>query len=53
VSSPAIASLIARRLLVNYRLDPEAAARVPPPGMRPLLRHGHAVGGIRLIRPAV
>jgi hypothetical protein len=47
-----IASLIARRLLVNYRLEPGAAARVLPPGMRPLLSHGHAVGGICLIRLA-
>jgi hypothetical protein len=42
--------MIERRLLVNYRIEPEAAARVLPPGMRPLLRRGHAVGGICLIR---
>lgn len=52
MSRPAIASLIERRLLVNFRLDPEAAARTLPEGMRPLLRRGHAVGGICLIRLA-
>ncbi len=50
VSRPAIASLIERRLLVNFRLDPEAAARILPAGTRPLLRSGHAVGGLWLIR---
>ena len=45
-----IASLIERRLLVNYRIDPEAVARVLPEGMRPELCNGHAVGGICLIR---
>ncbi|MBR7836637.1 DUF2071 domain-containing protein [Actinospica durhamensis] len=52
MSRSAIASLIERRLLVNFRLDPEAAARILPAGTRPLLRRGHAVGGICLIRLA-
>ena len=52
MSHSAIASLIERRLLVNFRLDPEAAARILPPGTRPLLCRGHAVGGICLIRLA-
>ena len=50
LKSPVIASTIERRLLVNYRLDPEAAARVLPRGMRPDLANGYAVGGICLIR---
>jgi hypothetical protein len=45
-----IASTIERRLLVNYRLDPEAATRLLPRGMRPDLANGYAVGGICLIR---
>lgn len=50
MNGPAMASVIERRLLVNYRLDPEAAARLLPPGMRPDLANGYAVGGICLIR---
>ncbi|WP_051450581.1 DUF2071 domain-containing protein [Actinospica robiniae] len=52
MSRPAIASFVERRLLVNFRLDPETTARILPAGMRPLLRRGHAVGGICLIRLA-
>lgn len=48
--TPTIASRIERRLLVNYRLDPEAAARILPSGLRPDLASGFAVGGICLIR---
>lgn len=50
LTGPAMASVIQRRLLVNYRLDPEVAARVLPRGMRPDLVNGYAVGGICLIR---
>lgn len=50
VRAPMMASVIARRLLVNYRLDPVAAARMLPRGMRPDLANGYAVGGICLIR---
>lgn len=52
MSRPAIASFIERRLLVNFRLDPDVTARILPEGTRPLLRRGHAVGGICLIRLA-
>ena len=52
VTRMAMASVIQRRLLVNYRLDPAAAARVLPRGMRPDLANGYAVGGICLIRLA-
>lgn len=47
---PRIASEIDRRLLVNYRIDPEVAARVVPAPFRPQLVDGHAVAGICLIR---
>ncbi|MFJ5643654.1 DUF2071 domain-containing protein [Streptomyces sp. NPDC093223] len=47
---PRLASVIERRLLVNYRIDPAAAARLLPQPLRPHLVHGHAVGGICLLR---
>jgi Uncharacterized conserved protein (COG2071) len=47
---PAMSSVIERRLLVNYRLDPAAAARLLPTPLRPQLVNGWAVAGICLIR---
>lgn len=47
---PAITGLIRRRLLVNYRIAPEAARRVIPEPFRPKLVNGFAIGGICLIR---
>ena len=47
---PSISGLIRRRLLVNYRVDPEIAARQLPEGFRPKLHRGHAIAGICLIR---
>lgn len=47
---PRLASVIERRLLVNYRVEPEAAARQLPAGLRPQLIRGHAVAGICLLR---
>ena len=47
---PALEGLIDRRLLVNYRVDPEIAARWLPAPFRPQLVHGFAVAGICLIR---
>jgi hypothetical protein len=41
---------IERRLLVNYRIDPEAVTRVLPPPFRPQLVSGWAVGGVCFIR---
>ncbi len=41
---------IERRLLINYRIDPEVASRHIPSPFRPLLVSGWAVGGICLIR---
>jgi hypothetical protein len=41
---------IERRLLVNYRIDPEAVMRLLPAPFRPQLVSGWAVGGVCLIR---
>jgi hypothetical protein len=47
---PIIAATIERRLLVNYRVDPDALERVLPAGFRPHLVNGVGVAGICLIR---
>ena len=47
---PAVHGVIARRLLVNYRVDPDAIARVLPPPFVPKLVNGQAIAGICLIR---
>ena len=39
-----------RRILVNYRLPPEAVAAMLPPPFRPHLVRGHGLAGICLIR---
>ena len=41
---------IARRLLVNFRVDPDVARRLLPRGFEPKLVRGYAVGGICLVR---
>jgi hypothetical protein len=45
-----MSSVIERRLLVNYRVDPAVAAHLLPPPLRPQLVNGWAVAGICLIR---
>jgi hypothetical protein len=47
---PTMSSVIERRLLVNYRVDPAAAASLLPTPLRPQLVNGWAVAGICLIR---
>jgi hypothetical protein len=47
---PAITGLIRRRLLVNYRVEPEAIGKILPEGFRPKLHQGNAIAGICLIR---
>ncbi|GHF76244.1 hypothetical protein GCM10018790_62700 [Kitasatospora xanthocidica] len=47
---PYLSTVIERRLLVNYRVAPDAAARLLPGPLRPQLVHGHAVAGICLLR---
>lgn len=41
---------IERRLLVNYRIDPEVVKRLLPASFRPQLVSGWAVGGVCFIR---
>jgi hypothetical protein len=43
-------SIVERRLLVNYRVETQVAARLLPTGLRPQLHRGYAVAGICLIR---
>jgi hypothetical protein len=50
MKQPSVSGVVERRLLVNYRVDPEVAARVLPPPLRPQLVAGWAVAGICLIR---
>jgi hypothetical protein len=45
-----MSSIIERRLLVNYRVDPEVTASLLPAPLRPQLVNGWAVAGICLIR---
>lgn len=47
---PVMSGLIDRRVLVNYRVDPDALARVLPAPFRPQLVAGLGVAGICLIR---
>lgn len=48
--APTMRATIQRRLLVNYRVAPEALAAVVPPPFRPVLVGGYGVAGICLIR---
>ena len=47
---PLIQGLIARRILVNYRVRPEVARLFVPPPFRPRLVGGFALAGVCLIR---
>ena len=47
---PVIQGLIKRRLLVNYRADPEVVRPLLPVPFRPKLRHDYAIVGVCLIR---
>ena len=46
---PEVKGKVERRLLVNYRVDPETIARVLPPPFRPQLVGGAAVAGIGVV----
>ena len=50
LSLPTISGLIRRRILVNFRVDPECIADTLPAPFRPKLLDGAAVAGICLIR---
>lgn len=47
---PVIQGIIDRRVLANFRIDPEVMAAALPRPFRPLLFNGFAIGGICLIR---
>lgn len=47
---PVMRGLIDRRILVNYRVDPDALAALLPEPFRPQLVRGHGIAGICLIR---
>jgi hypothetical protein len=50
VKLPSIEGTIRRRLLLNYRVDPEVISRILPAPFEPKLHRGHAIAGICLIR---
>ena len=45
-----LAGTIERRLLINYRVDPDIAADILPPPFKPALVGGYAIAGICLIQ---
>jgi hypothetical protein len=47
---PSIRGVIKRRLLVNFRVDPDVVQRFLPEGLSPKLQGAHAIAGICLIR---
>jgi uncharacterized protein YqjF (DUF2071 family) len=47
---PTIQGVIRRRILVNFRVEPEVIQRLLPTRFRPKLQDGYAVAGICLIR---
>ena len=47
---PVLRGVIDRRILANYRIEAEVAARIIPSPFRPKLVNGFALGGICLIR---
>jgi len=47
---PTIAGLIRRRLLINYRVDPQIIERLLPRPLAPKIHNGHAIAGLCLIR---
>ncbi len=47
---PAIAGIIRRRLLLNFRANPDMVQALLPEGLRPKLHQGSAIIGICLIR---
>lgn len=46
----AIKGIIDRRILVNYRIDPEIMSQYLPRPFKPKIKNGYAIGGICLIR---
>jgi hypothetical protein len=50
VRTPTIQATIQRRILVNYRVDPDVLSLLLPEPFRPVLVGGYGVAGICLIR---
>ena len=48
--APSLRTVIERRLLINYRVDPDLLARLLPAPFRPELVNGYGIAGICLIR---
>jgi hypothetical protein len=49
---PALKGTIKRRMLINFRVDPEVIQKLLPAPFRPKLHQGYAIAGICLIRLA-
>jgi hypothetical protein len=49
-NAPDMEAVIDRRLLLNFRVDPEIATRIVPAPFRPNLSTGFAIAGVCLIR---
>lgn len=47
---PTVEGIIARRLLINYRVDSATLQQMLPAPFRPKLIHGMGIAGICLIR---
>ena len=47
---PVVRATMERRILVNYRIDPDVLVKTLPPPFRPALVHGRGIAGICLIR---
>jgi hypothetical protein len=47
---PAITGIIRRRILLNYRVEPEVVQKLLPKNFRPKVVDGYAIAGICLIR---
>jgi uncharacterized protein YqjF (DUF2071 family) len=50
IALPTIQGVIRRRILANYRADPEVVTRLLPNGFTPKLHQGYGIVGICLIR---
>jgi hypothetical protein len=46
---PVLEGTIARRVLLNFRVDSDVARRLLPAPLKPVLQHGYAVAGVCLI----
>lgn len=47
---PVLNGIIDRRILINYRVEPEAVKALLPPHLKPLVVNGYASAGICLLR---